>query len=152
MRKGWLWKLIGVTSGVLLIDQGLKAFFWWGFNWHSQCISLVLVVNRGVAFSLLEELGGNLKFYQLILIGVVALLLWREGALQRHPILFGLIFGGGLSNILDRFTRGGVVDYLYWHCGFQFPVFNLADVLIDLGVGFLLLHLWLSHRKVQQRG
>ena len=41
---------------------------------------------------------------------------------------------GGLSIILDRFTYGAVVDYFYWHYGFEFAIFNLADVIINLAV------------------
>jgi signal peptidase II len=45
-----------------------------------------------------------------------------------------LLYAGGLSNILDRFTYGGVVDYFYWHHWFEFAIFNIADVMIDLAV------------------
>ena len=39
-----------------------------------------------------------------------------------------------LANILDRFLHGGVVDYIYWHYGFDFPIFNFADIIIDCGI------------------
>jgi signal peptidase II len=47
--------------------------------------------------------------------------------------------GAGLSNVADRFIYGGVVDYVYWHCGFNFAVFNAADVMIDIAVVWLLI-------------
>ena len=49
-----------------------------------------------------------------------------------------MLLAGGVSNILDRFVHGGVVDYVYWHCWFDFAIFNLADVLIDIGVVLIL--------------
>ena len=51
-----------------------------------------------------------------------------------YYIPIALLFAGGLSNILDRFTYGAVVDYFYWHYGFEFAIFNLADVIINLAV------------------
>ena len=53
---------------------------------------------------------------------------------KEYYLPIALLFAGGLSNILDRFTYGGVVDYFYWHYGFEFAIFNFADVMIDLGV------------------
>ena len=51
------------------------------------------------------------------------------------------MLGGAFSNIYDRFVHGGVVDMVFWHCGFDFAVFNFADVMIDIAVvWFLLLH------------
>ena len=53
--------------------------------------------------------------------------------------MFGILFGAAIGNLYDRFVYGGVVDYVYWHCGFDFAVFNFADVMIDLSVLWLLL-------------
>jgi signal peptidase II len=50
----------------------------------------------------------------------------------------GILIGAGLSNVYDRFNHGGVVDYIYWHCGFNFAIFNFADVMIDLAVVWIL--------------
>ena len=51
----------------------------------------------------------------------------------------GLLLGGAFSNIYDRFIHGGVVDMVYWHCGFNFAVFNFADVMIDVAVVWILI-------------
>ena len=54
-------------------------------------------------------------------------------------IIFPLLFyAGGLSNILDRFTYEGVVDYFYWHYGFEFAIFNIADVMINIAVAIII--------------
>jgi signal peptidase II len=58
---------------------------------------------------------------------------------NRNLYLFAtLILSAGISNILDRFTYGGVVDYVYWHCGFDFAIFNFADVVIDFAIAYLI--------------
>ena len=54
----------------------------------------------------------------------------------------GLIGGAALSNVYDRFVHEGVVDYFFWHYGFEFAVFNFADVMIDLGVILIFYRSW----------
>jgi len=130
---------------VLIIDQVIKAIFLNGFDANGSCISLNLTFNKGVAFSMFAFLGENLKFVQVALIGgVLGYIVWQKEILKEYALALGLILGGGVSNLLDRFMHGGVVDYVYWHCGFDFAIFNFADVMIDLGVVIIL---WLSFKK-----
>jgi signal peptidase II len=58
--------------------------------------------------------------------------------------------GAGFSNVYDRFIHGGVVDMVYWHCGFDFAVFNFADVMIDLAVVWLLWINWKTNNKPKE--
>jgi len=133
---------------VLLIDQAIKQIFLGGFDWNSACISLNLTFNKGVAFSMFAFLGENLKFIQVGLIATIfAYLLWDKEVIQKYSLSLGLILGGGLSNLLDRFTQEGVVDYVYWHCGFNFAIFNFADVMIDLGVLLILVSAFKNRDK-----
>ncbi len=130
---------------VLIIDQVIKAIFLNGFDVNGSCISLNLTFNKGVAFSMFAFLGENLKFVQVALIGgVFGYIFWQKELLKEYALALGLILGGGVSNLLDRFMHGGVVDYVYWHCGFDFAIFNFADVMIDLGV---IIILWISFKK-----
>ncbi len=82
-----------------------------------------------------EFLGPYLKYIQLTMIVGICIYLYKNKDVAReYYIPLAFIFAGGLSNILDRFTYGAVVDYFYWHYMFDFAIFNFADVLIDLGV------------------
>ncbi|EPP5933903.1 signal peptidase II, partial [Campylobacter upsaliensis] len=56
-----------------------------------------------------------------------------------HIVAFGLMLGAGCSNLLDRFIHGGVVDMFFWHKGFEFAIFNVADVMINLSVALILI-------------
>jgi len=132
--------------GVFFIDQGLKELFLSGYEWQSKCISLELHINKGVAFSMLEFLGDNLKWIQLALVGLLAYLAINEGWLKKYPLSMGLLAGGALGNLYDRFTREGVVDFFYWHCGFNFAIFNFADVMIDLGIALILIQEFLKYK------
>ncbi|MRI82829.1 MAG: lipoprotein signal peptidase [Nitratiruptor sp.] len=133
----WLLAFGAMALGIFFIDRALKELFLQGLFIDSKCITLGYVLNEGVAFSLLSSLGPWLKWILLGLIGALSLYLFKEGTFQRHPLLTGALMGAALGNLYDRFFHGGVIDYFYWHCGFDFAVFNFADVVIDLCVLFL---------------
>jgi len=133
--------------GTWWIDQGIKELFLAGYMWQSRCLSLELHLNRGVAFSLFAFLGPWLKWIQTALIGGILLFFIKEGWIRRYPVTVGVLLGAALGNLWDRFIQGAVVDYVYWHCGFDFAVFNYADVMIDLSVAWLLWCIWREHRR-----
>jgi len=124
-------------GGIFIIDQNIKTLFLDGFLYYSECIDLILVFNKGVAFSMFAFLKEWLKWIQLGMIsGVVRYTLYLNNRIYSVPV--GILVGAGFSNVYDRFIHGGVVDMVYWHCGFDFAVFNFADVMIDLAVVWLL--------------
>ncbi len=87
---------------------------------------------------MLSFLDESLKYIQLVLVsGILLYLLYFKNLCYSFPA--GLMLGGAFSNIYDRFIHGGVVDMVYWHCGFNFAVFNFADVMIDLAVVIFIL-------------
>ncbi len=133
---------------VFIIDQMIKSVFVGGFDWQSSCISLELHYNNGVAFSMLAFLGENLKWLQLGLIFVLIFFMIKDGYVEKYSIPAGILVGAALSNLSDRFVYGGVVDYVAWHCGFDFAVFNFADVMIDFAiVWFLIYEFWLKPKR-----
>ncbi|AZV47081.1 lipoprotein signal peptidase [Nautilia sp. PV-1] len=127
-------KFLSAFFLIFIIDQLIKYVFLQGFEFNSRCISLVLTFNKGVAFSMFAFLGAYLKYIQLILIGVLIYVFYKEKLIFTHPVISGILFAAALSNLSDRFIRGGVVDYVYWHCGFDFAIFNFADVCIDFSI------------------
>lgn len=132
------------------VDQALKQLFLNGFSIESSAITLggrALVFNDGVAFSMLKSLGESLKYLQIFLLIVLFCFTLFSGLLRQNLVAFGLVFGAGAGNIIDRFIHGGVVDYVFWHYGFEFAIFNFADVMIDVGVGLVLLGLLLERKK-----
>lgn len=130
--------LILMAAGIFFIDRAIKELFLNGLFIDTSCITFGYVLNKGVAFSMFAFLGKSLKWILLTLVAVVLVYLYREGLLRRHPLIFGVLLGAALGNLYDRFIYGGVIDYVYWHCGFDFAVFNFADVMIDLAVVILL--------------
>ena len=132
--------MLFTLSGVFIIDQNIKTLFVDGWRYYTDCIDLILVYNKGVAFSMFAFLDEWLKYIQLVLIfGVLTYIIYLKDVCYAFPA--GLMLGGAFSNVYDRFIHEGVVDMVYWHCGFDFAVFNFADVMIDVAViWFLVLH------------
>ncbi len=121
---------------IFIIDQVVK----YGFSnlaWDvdGPYMSLKLAYNYGVAFSMFSFLEHYLKYIQLAIVLIATLYLFKnQNIFKEYYLPIALLYAGGLSNILDRFTYGGVVDYFYWHYLFDFAIFNIADVIIDLAV------------------
>lgn len=124
--------------GTFIIDQNIKTLFVEGYYRAGECIDLELHYNKGVAFSMFTFLGPYLKWIQSLLIVGILYYVLKEGYLKRYAFPVGLLIGGALGNVYDRFVHGGVVDYVAWHCGFNFAVFNYADVAIDIAVVWII--------------
>ena len=97
------------------------------------------VENTGAAFSLFSENGEWLRWLSLIVSFALMLLALLGPKMTRlEQIGFGCILGGALGNGMDRFASGAVVDFLDFRL-INFPIFNLADVFINIGSLCLLL-------------
>jgi signal peptidase II len=136
-----------VAIALVLLDQWSKA---WALAQLSGSgvrpllpglVQLRLVFNTGAAFSLME---GNALLLGLVSLAVAAgLVFWIQtsGPLRRLQwIGLGLLLGGAIGNGLDRWRLGSVVDFLEF-VPVTFPVFNVADVAINLAVLCLALDL-----------
>jgi signal peptidase II len=136
----------GIAIIIFAFDQFIKFLFVDGFFWESECISLVLHYNKGVAFSMFAFLGEHLKWIQLLLIVALITYIFKGGYLEKYLLPSGILIGAAFSNLFDRFIHGGVVDYIYWHCGFEFAIFNFADMMIDLAIVLFLLKAYILER------
>jgi signal peptidase II len=106
-------------------------------------IHFKLTANTGAAFSL----GRDNPFIMTALAAslTLALIAWavlRERKSEPQPtidrVAMGCLLAGAMGNLFDRFVRGRVTDFLEFSF-VSFPVFNLADVLIDTGIGLLII-------------
>jgi signal peptidase II len=131
----WLAAIAG-----LIVDQITKFWVVQQFELYdsvplwSGVFHFTYVTNKGAAFSLFSENGEWLRWLSL----VVSLGLMALGAAVRLPnrweqVGYGCILSGALGNGIDRFLNGEVVDFLDFRL-IQFPIFNLADVCINIGI------------------
>lgn len=99
---------------------------------------LTYLTNKGAAFSLFSNNGGWLKWISLGgSLGLIVLAL-RANLSRWERVGYGCILGGALGNGVDRFVKAEVVDLLDFRL-IHFPVFNLADVAINIGIACLLI-------------
>lgn len=134
---------LGISALVLLIDQLTKItmtrLFSYG-EWHpvTAFFNLVLVYNRGAAFSFLSTQSGWQR-HVLTAIGIGAALfiifLLKRHAMQRmFCTALALILGGAIGNVIDRIAYGHVIDFLDFHIlNWHWPAFNIADSAICIG-------------------
>ncbi len=115
---------------------------------------LTFVLNPGAAFSLFATLPEGIRNPFFILISVAAAVLivaYRARHLRQHPLAsvsLGLILGGAVGNLIDRVRYGVVVDFLDVHVHqYHWPVFNVADSAISVGVTLLLIEMLLEWRQ-----
>lgn len=111
-----------------------------------QAFLLTLTHNTGGAWGLLPQ--GNVIFIAFAILAVVALLFayhWMRRVDLLVGAAFALALGGALGNLLDRVRYGYVVDFFYARI-IHWPIFNIADSAISLGIVLLVVHFIRSAR------
>ena len=152
---------LGVSALVILLDQLTKQAVMRAMELGDQIpvlpvLSWVRWHNTGAAFSMFHDVGGLQRWFFVALAVGFAIFLVVE--LRRLPVgnrlmalVYALILGGALGNMLDRLFLGYVVDFVLVHYGdWYFPAFNVADSALTVGAGlWLLLMLFetLEHRR-----
>lgn len=104
-------------------------------------LHLTYVKNSGGAFGILDGQSAVLLAGSAVAVAVVLWVLLAGPPARLTVAGCGLVLGGAAGNLLDRLTEGRVTDFLdlqFWPLR-QWPVFNVADIAIVLGVGLLLL-------------
>ena len=108
-------------------------------------LTLRFVENRGAAFSLFAGSSETVRKLFLLVIPVAVVLavfyyaFTRRDLSLRLSVALGLIAGGALGNLYDRFLRGSVTDFIDFHLGsYHYPTFNVADVGVFLGTVLLI--------------
>lgn len=134
-----------VTIGLLLVDQLVKKYFIenpadsFGGDFFYGILKFNFAENYGIAFGIsLNNIIILILIFIALIIIVHALI---KAYLETDFVLvtaLSLIMVGAISNLIDRFTHGFVVDYIDLK---YFTIFNMADILITIGVVILLFYL-----------
>ena len=146
--------LFGIGGTIIIIDQTTKILVrrnlsigeWWSpWVWLEPYARIVNWKNTGAAFGILPNFG---DFITILAIVVAIAIVYYFPRVPREDwtlrLAMGLEFGGAVGNLFDRLTIGWVTDFIsIW----RFPVFNVADLCITLGVIVLLLGVWSQERK-----
>jgi signal peptidase II len=139
-RRFWIVASIG-----LILDQLTKFWTVRGFDRVGDTLPIfegifhfTYVINTGAAFSSFRGGAGWLRWLSLgVSFGLMALAWFGPRMSRIEQLAYGFILAGAFGNGIDRFLFGHVVDFLDFRL-INFPVFNLADVWINIGIVLLL--------------
>lgn len=146
-----LW--IVLIAAIAGLDQATKIYI---FNNRGHFANLPVIdgffyitycENRGAAFSILQNFR-----WAFVALTVVALVVMAGMMIKnRHTLLrlsLVLLSAGALGNMIDRALRGFVVDFLHFYpFGYDFAIFNVADVSINIGVALLIIYLIFIYKE-----
>ena len=110
-------------------------------------IRLNLVKNKGAAFSIFSSFPFLLSIISLTVALVLIIWIYSRSSLNYYNALgIGFLLGGTLGNGLDRLRLGYVVDFIQL-IPVNFPIFNLADISINIALIYLLLDI-LTRKRI----
>ncbi|KAF6636426.1 MULTISPECIES: signal peptidase II [Paenibacillus] len=151
----------GIALIIFLIDQGVKYLVATRMELYEQIPVIgdfFLITshrNRGAAFGILE---GQRWLFIVITIVVVIGIVWYlrktvKAGQKLLPVALSLVLGGAVGNFLDRAISGEVVDFAQFNFGsYTFPIFNVADSAIVIGVALIILDTLLESRREKGNG
>ncbi len=142
---------------VILLDQASKFWIQLTPSLHTSVelipnfLYLNYIKNTGAAWSILSNQNTLLIIIAIIetIILIYFLLKVRKDKKQiLYTIALSLMIGGAIGNLIDRFIFGFVRDYIdTYPFGYNFPVFNIADSALTIGVILLLIQMFIEERK-----
>ncbi|WP_041582388.1 signal peptidase II [Salisediminibacterium selenitireducens] len=105
--------------------------------------------NAGAAFGILQ--GQMWLFYiaTVIVVGVIVYMIITQAKESRFfGISLGLVLGGAIGNFIDRLLEGEVVDFIdVFIFTYNFPIFNVADSALVIGVGLMMIYFILEEKR-----
>lgn len=113
-------------------------------------LKFTLVFNEGAAFSILSDAGGWQRWFFIIFTFFIILIITFILLFEKDSeyIAFSLILGGALGNLYDRIILGYVIDFIeIYYKNFSWPIFNIADISISLGLILLLYSMLFKCKK-----
>ncbi len=147
--------LLGLAVVLLdqLTKQAIRSAFVYGESRPviDGFFNLVYVRNDGAAWNLLS--GHSIVLILISVVVLVLLVVYRRSFLQDqllHKILFGLMVGGIVGNLIDRIRFGWVTDFLDFEFGaYHYPSFNVADSAICIAVGLYVITNLLQKKELE---
>ena len=115
-------------------------------------LNFTLAFNYGAAFSFLSDAGGwqrwfFIAFSFIVIIVISYMMIYDDNS---PYIAFSFVIGGALGNLNDRIIYGYVIDFIeVYYNAFYWPIFNIADVAISIGVILLLHNIIFNKKKIR---
>ena len=137
-----------LTKSVVRTNLDLGAV-WMPWEWLSPYARVVHWYNTGVAFGMFQGMGFIFTILAII-VAVIIIYIYPQVPVEDWSLrlAMGMQLGGALGNLVDRLMIGHVTD---WISVGTFPVFNIADSSISVGVGVLILGVWMQEREQRKK-
>lgn len=136
-------KKFGISILVLVIDQILKLLvqtFETNYSVIKNFFAITYYQNTGAAWSILEGEQTLLIIISVVMIVLVYSMMFSFKENKLTNLAFGLLFGGIIGNLVDRVLFGYVRDFISFIIfGYHYPIFNIADAAIVIGVVLLII-------------
>tara|TARA_E500000331_G_scaffold317563_1_gene329063 strand:- start:1874 stop:2341 length:468 start_codon:yes stop_codon:yes gene_type:complete len=113
-------------------------------------LNFTLAFNHGAAFSFLSNAGGWQRWFFIIFSVIVILIITYILVKEKNSqyIAFSFVIGGAIGNLYDRILYGYVIDFIEFHYNsFYWPIFNIADIAISIGIILLLYSMFAKESK-----
>ena len=141
---------VSLSIFIVLIDQFTKYLMFYNkklfVNKDFLLFKLDFVKNYGAAFNILSGSRVFLSLISIIFSILLIYLIFRKNTLNSFELYsYSFILGGTIGNGIDRIYKGFVVDFINLNI-INFPVFNIADVSINIGFIILLYNIFKNHR------
>ena len=115
-------------------------------------LNFTLAFNYGAAFSFLSDAGGWQRWFFIAFSFIVIIIISYMMVYDDNSpyIAFSFVIGGALGNLNDRIIYGYVIDFIeVYYNTFYWPIFNIADVAISIGVILLLHNIIFNKKKIR---
>ena len=141
---------LSLSIFIVLIDQFTKYLMFYNkklfINKDFLLFKLDFVKNYGAAFNIFSGSRIFLSLISIIFsILLIYLMLWKNNLIVLDLYSYSFILGGTIGNGMDRILKGYVIDFINLNI-INFPVFNIADISINIGFIFLLLNIFKNNR------
>jgi signal peptidase II len=146
--------LLPISVSLVVLDQWTKSLIranlefnevWMPLEWLAPYVRIVNWHNTGAAFGIFQGMNG---IFLILAFLIISMILFYFPMIPSEDIYFKLALSlqmaGAMGNLIDRLYRGYVTDFI--SVG-KFPVFNVADSCITMGVVVLLIGMWIEERK-----
>ena len=147
-----------ISGLIIILDQWTKTLIrinldfgemWSPWPWLSPYARLVHWYNTGVAFGMFQDMGMVFKVLNTIIAFLIMVFYPKLSEDDWFlKVALSMQFGGAVGNLIDRFMIGHVTDFV--SVG-NFAVFNVADASVTLGVGIMILGLWIQEKREKDK-
>lgn len=125
-----------LIKNILIVNESIKVI--------NNFFYITYVKNTGAAWSILSGKQLFLIIFSIIIILMLIIYLFKKKEYSNFEIIgYSLLLSGAIGNLVDRVVYGYVIDYLNFYIfNYNFPIFNIADCCIVIGIMLLFIDTW----------